>query len=255
VTVLLGDTGRMPFGAGTYASRTLQLVSAALVDATQQLKDKLRAIAGQLLEANPVDVEIDLEARRLAVRGDPSRAVALGQVVAATGPGWGRSAAAEPGPQATVYYAPDRQEWASAAHLAVVEVDPETGAVNILRYVVCHDAGHVVSPVLADGQVVGGVIQGLGGALFEEHVYDAAGQLLSGSLMDYLVPGAPDSPDVDVLHIETPTPVHPLNIKGLGEGGTVGAPAVIASAISDALGFAVTDLPATPERLARLIEH
>ncbi|HLG69834.1 MAG TPA: xanthine dehydrogenase family protein molybdopterin-binding subunit [Chloroflexota bacterium] len=252
VKVLLGDTGRMPFGAGTYASRTLQLVSAALVDASRQLQDKLRAVAARLLEASPEDMELDMERRLLAVRGDPSRSVTLAQAVMATGPGWGRSAEGEPGPQSTAYYAPERQEWASAAHLAVVEIEPDTGDVAIQRYVVCHDAGHVVSPVLADGQVVGGVITGLGGALLEEHVYDPSGQPLSTSLMDYLIPGAVEMPDVTVLHVETHTPVHPLNIKGLGEGGTVGAPAAIAGAISDALapfGLTVADLPVSPERL------
>lgn len=258
VTVLLGDTGRMPFGAGTYASRTLQLVSAAAVQASDELRSKLRAVAARLLEANPDDVELDLEGRRLGVRGDPSRSVSLAQVVVGTGPGWGRGGSTEPGPQATVYYAPDRQEWASAAHLAVVEVDADTGAVQIERYVVCHDAGRIVSPVLADGQVVGGVITGLGGALLEEHVYDEEAQPLTTSLMDYLIPAAMGMPDVEVLHIETPTPVHPLGIKGLGEGGTVGAPAAIASAISDALaplGFTVTDLPVTPDRLRRLRDN
>jgi carbon-monoxide dehydrogenase large subunit len=253
VTVLLGDTGRIPFGAGTYASRTLQLVSAAAVQATTQLQDKLKRIAAGMLEANADDLELDMAERQLAVRGDPSRAVSLGQVVLATGPGWGRSGpGSEAGPQATAYYAPEQQEWASAAHLAVVEVDPETAGVRIDKYVVCHDAGRIVTPVLADGQVIGGVIQGLGGALLEEYAHDASGQPLTTSLMDYLIPTAMDSPEVDLLHIDSPSPVHPLGIKGLGEGGTVGAPAAIAGAIADALsplGVSITELPLTAQRL------
>jgi len=253
VTVLLGDTGRIPYGAGTYASRTLQLVSAAAVEATSRLQDKLRRVAAGLLEANPADLDLDLNGCRLEVRGDPARAIPLAQVVQATGPGWGRVGSDEAGPQATAYYAPEQQEWASAAHLAVVEVDSETAAVTIERYIVCHDAGRIVTPVLADGQVVGGVAQGLGGAMLEEFVYDSDGQPLTVSLMDYLVPGAVEAPDIDVLHIESPSPVHPLGIKGLGEGGTVGAPAVIANALADALGAEVLDLPITPERIFALL--
>ncbi|MFI5267569.1 MAG: xanthine dehydrogenase family protein molybdopterin-binding subunit, partial [Chloroflexota bacterium] len=259
VTVLLGDTGRIPFGAGTYASRTLQLVSAAAVEATNHLRDKLRGIAAGMLEANPADLELDLTSRRLVVHGDSARSVSLAQVVQASGPGWGRGGpASEAGPQATAYYAPESQEWASAAHLAVVEIDPETAGVSIQRYVVCHDAGRIVTPILAEGQVVGGVIQGLGGALFEEFVHDAAGQPLTTSLMDYLIPTAMESPDVDLLHIDSPSPIHPLGIKGLGEGGTVGAPAAIAGAIADALsplGASVVDLPLTSQRLFELLQH
>ena len=135
-------------------------------------------------------------------------------------------------------------------------MDAETAAIAIRRYVICHDSGRVITPVLAEGQVVGGVIQGLGGALWEELAHDDAGQPLTTSLMDYLVPAAADSPDVDLLHIETPSPIHPLGIKGLGEGGTVGAPAAIANAVADALaplGVEVTDLPLTPNRLFELL--
>jgi aerobic carbon-monoxide dehydrogenase large subunit len=256
VTVLLGDTDRIPYGAGTYASRTMQLVSAAAVDATRQLQDKLRAVAAQLLEAAPADLEVDLSQRRLAVRGDPSRAVSLAQVVNATGPGWGSGSAGEPGPRATAYYAPRTQEWASAAHLAVVEVDRATATVTIERYVICHDAGRIISPVLAEGQVVGGVAQGVGGALLEELVHDSQSQPLSTSLMDYLVPTAMEVPDVELLHIESLSPLHPLGVKGLGEGGTVGAPAAIAGAVADALaplGVTVADLPLTPDRLFGLL--
>jgi aerobic carbon-monoxide dehydrogenase large subunit len=209
-----------------------------------------------LLEAAPADLEVDLSQRRLAVRGDPSRAVSLAQVVNATGPGWGSGSAGEPGPRATAYYAPRTQEWASAAHLAVVEVDRATATVTIERYVICHDAGRIISPVLAEGQVVGGVAQGVGGALLEELVHDSQSQPLSTSLMDYLVPTAMEVPDVELLHIESLSPLHPLGVKGLGEGGTVGAPAAIAGAVADALaplGVTVADLPLTPDRLFGLL--
>jgi carbon-monoxide dehydrogenase large subunit len=253
INVLLGDTGRIAYGAGTYASRTLQLVSAAVVEATAKLHDKLRGFAAGLLEANPSDLQLDLAQRVVHVRGDSGRAVSLAQLARAAGPGWGTGGPADPGLQATAYYAPESQEWASAAHLAVVEVDPETGGVTLERYVICHDAGRIVSPVLADGQMVGGVATGVGGALLEELAFDESGQPLTTSLMDYLLPAAVESPLVDVLHLEIPSPVHPLGIKGLGEGGTVGAPAAIANAVADAVGVEVTDLPVTPERLWRLL--
>ncbi|MDE3076243.1 MAG: xanthine dehydrogenase family protein [Chloroflexota bacterium] len=260
VTVLLGDTGRIDFGAGTYASRTLQLVSAAAADASLKLRQKLCRLAAGMLEANPADLQVDLQHRRVAVQGDASRAVALAELARAAAPGWGSGGPGEtePGLQATAYVAPSSQAWASAAHLAVVEVHPDTAAVQVKRYLVCHDAGKVVNPLLAEGQIVGGVAQGLGGALMEEVVHDGAGQPLSASLMDYVIPTATDVPDVELSHLETLSPLHAFGIKGLGEGGTVGAPAAIANAIADALsplGIEVSTLPVTPRRVFELLQQ
>ena len=258
VRVVLGDTAHIAYGAGTYASRTLQLVSAAAVEASANLREKLRLLAAGLLEATADDIDVDLQNRRLAVKGDPSRAVSLAQVARAAAPGWGSTGAGDgAGLQATAYFAPSTQAWASAAHLALVEVDPAHATVIVKRFLVCHDAGRVINPLLAEGQIVGGVATGLGGALLEEVVYDEAGQLLTGTLMDYLIPAATDVPNVELDHIETLNPNHPLGVKGLGEGGTVGAPAAIARAIADALqplGVDVDTLPVTPERLFRLLQ-
>jgi carbon-monoxide dehydrogenase large subunit len=146
--------------------------------------------------------------------------------------------------------------YASAAHVAVVEVDPETGRVRLLRYVVAHDCGRVVNPLLVDGQIHGGVAQGIGGGLGEEIVYDAAGQLLTGSLMGYALPRADELPCFETVHLECPSPRNPLGVKGLGEGGAIAPPAALANAIEDALGplgVRVTEGPVTARRIVDLV--
>jgi carbon-monoxide dehydrogenase large subunit len=158
--------------------------------------------------------------------------------------------------EATVYHPQPTVTYTAAVHAAHVEVDPETGAVRLLRYVVAHDCGHVINPVIVDGQIHGGVAQGVGGALGEEMVYDDAGQLLTGSLMDYLVPTATDLPPIETVHLEFPSPRNPLGIKGVGEGGAISPPAAIASAVEDALaplGVRVTRAPLAPWRVRGLV--
>jgi carbon-monoxide dehydrogenase large subunit len=147
--------------------------------------------------------------------------------------------------------------WASAVHVAVVEVDTGTGHVKLLRYLVAHDCGKIINPTIVEGQVHGGVAQGVGGALFEEMVYDEEGQLLTGTLLDYLVPTAMELPPIETVHLEYPSPRNPLGIKGLGEGGAISPPAAIANAIDDALtpfGVRVCETPASPARVLALIE-
>jgi len=157
---------------------------------------------------------------------------------------------------ATAYHHVPTVTFASAVHVAVVDVDPETGRVKLMRYVVAHDCGRVINPVIVDGQVHGGVAQGVGGALFEDMAYDAEGQLLAGSLMDYAVPVASDLPAIETVHLEFPSPRNPLGMKGLGEGGAISPPAAIANAIDDALaplGVRLTETPALPWRVRALI--
>jgi carbon-monoxide dehydrogenase large subunit len=146
--------------------------------------------------------------------------------------------------------------YASAAHVAVVEVDAETGGVRILRYVVAHDCGRVVNPLLVDGQIHGGVAQGIGGGLLEELVYDEAGQLLTGTLMDYALPRADEVPAIETIHLEWPSPRNPLGVKGVGEGGAISPPAALANAVEDALipfGIRITEGPVTARRIAALL--
>jgi carbon-monoxide dehydrogenase large subunit len=148
--------------------------------------------------------------------------------------------------------------YASAVHVALVEVDIETGHVMLLRYVVAHDCGHLINPMIVDGQICGGVAQGIGGGLFEEILYDASGQLLSGSFMDYLLPTCAEVPHIDLIHLEYPSPRNPLGIKGVGEGGAISPPAAIANAVEDALrtfGVCVREAPLSPERVITLIKQ
>jgi carbon-monoxide dehydrogenase large subunit len=256
VTVIGGDTAAVPFGVGTFASRSGVTAGNSIADAARQVRGKLVAAAAALLEAAPDD--IDIADGRAFVRGAPDSAVDLGKVVQASIPTFARPGVATPDFEASAYHHVPTVTYASAVHVAQVEVDPGTGYVRLLRYVVAHDCGKVINPMIVEGQVHGGVAQGVGGALFEEMAYDAEGQLLTGTLMDYLVPSATDLPKIDTVHLEYPSPRNPLGMKGLGEGGAISPPAAIANAIDDALaplGVRVTATPASPARVLALNER
>ncbi len=254
VTVVGGDTAAVPFGIGTFASRSAVTAGNSIADACHEVRARLVRAAATLLEAAPEDVE--LEDGRAFVRGSPQRALDLARVVQASIPTFAGPGVASPDFEASAYHHVPTVTYASAVHVAQVEVDVETGGVKLLRYVVAHDCGKVINPIIVDGQVHGGVAQGVGGALFEEMAYDEQAQLLTGSLMDYAVPKADDLPSIETVHLEFPSPRNPLGAKGLGEGGAISPPAAIANAIEDALvpfGVRVTETPVTPARiLARL---
>src|SRR6058998_1136341 len=254
VTVSGGDTAAVPFGIGTFASRSAVTAGNSIADACQVVRGKLVSAAATLLEAAPEDVE--LEDGRAFVRGSPQKELDLARVVQASIPTFAAPGVASPDFEASAYHHVPTVTYASAVHVAQVEVDVETGGVKLLRYVVAHDCGKVINPVIVEGQIHGGVAQGVGGALFEEMVYDESGQLLTGSLMDYAVPKADDLPQIETVHLEFPSPRNPLGAKGLGEGGAISPPAAIANAIEDALapfGVRITETPVTPARiLARL---
>ncbi len=256
VTVIGGDTASVPFGVGTFASRSAVTAGSSIVDACRQVKDKLAKAAAALLEASAADVEI--EDGQAFVRGVPGSAVPLGRVVQASIPTFAHPGVATPDFEASAYHHVPTVTYASAVHVAKVEVDVGTGYVKLLGYLVAHDCGKVINPVIVEGQVHGGVAQGVGGALYEDMVYDEAGQLLTGSLMDYLVPTASDLPPIATVHLEYPSPRNPLGIKGLGEGGAISPPAAIANAIEDALqsfGVKITETPVSPARLLALIQQ
>jgi aerobic carbon-monoxide dehydrogenase large subunit len=256
VTVIGGDTAAVPFGVGTFASRSAVTAGSSIFDAARAVRAKVIAAAAALLEAAEADV--DIEDGQAFVRGARTSAVPLARVVQASIPTFARPGVAAPDFDATAYHHVPTVTYASAVHVAQVEVDPDTGAVRLLRYVVAHDCGKVINPIIVDGQVHGGVAQGVGGALFEEMAYDADGQLLSGTLMDYVVPRADDLPWIDCVHLEYPSPRNPLGAKGLGEGGAISPPAAIANAIDDALaplGVRITATPALPARVRALIER
>jgi len=200
-------------------------------------------VAGGLLEASPADLA--MSEGRVTVRGMPDRGVSLAEVAEAVGPAR---------LEATERFDPPGPTFSGAVHVASVEVDADTGRVTVRNYVVVEDCGPVINPMIVEGQIHGGVAQGIGEALGEHLVYDDAGQLLTGSLMDYALPAAGDLPSFTLGHLETPSPLTPGGYKGMGEGGTIGAPAAVANAVADAvkpLGIGITALPILPATLVR----
>ncbi|MBV9376275.1 MAG: molybdopterin-dependent oxidoreductase, partial [Alphaproteobacteria bacterium] len=256
VIVSLADTAAIPMGFGTVASRSTVTASAAIHHASERVREKAFAIAANILECAPADLE--LRDGSVGVVGVPGATVSLPRLAAAARPGWdhGRPQGVEAGLEETQYWEPPTVTWSYAAHAAIVEVDAETGAVAIDKYVIAHDCGVVVNPLLVEGQIAGGTAQGIGGVLLEEIAYDADGQLLTGSLAEYLLPTAGDVPEMQMLHQHSPSPLNPLGVKGVGEGGAVAPPAAIANAICDALspfGVQFNATPITPERILRAL--
>jgi carbon-monoxide dehydrogenase large subunit len=255
ITVLSGDTATTPYGGGTWASRGMPIGGSATLLAARALAARIRAVAGVLLEAHPDDVE--LADARASVRGSPGRALAYGELARTVHFRSNALKGLEPSLEATVHYTnPQAWTFTNGAHLAVVEVDVETGRVRLLRYVAVDDCGRIVNPALVEGQIAGGVAQGVGGALFEHCAYDDAGQLLTATLMDYAVPTAADLPAFELHHLETPAPSIAGGFKGAGEAGTTGAPAAILNAVNDALapfGALISEQPITPERVLRAL--
>jgi carbon-monoxide dehydrogenase large subunit len=254
VTVTGGDTAAVPFGVGTFASRSAVTAGNSIADACREVRAKLVTAAARLLEAAPEDIEI--AEGRVFVRGAPGSGVDIARVVHASLPTFATPGVAAPDFEASAYHHVPTVTYASAVHVAQVEVDVWTGRVILLRYVVAHDCGRVINPIIVEGQVHGGVAQGVGGALFEDIAYDAQGQLLTGSLMDYAVPKADDLPPIETIHLEFASPRNPLGVKGLGEGGAISPPAAISNAIEDALapfGVRVTETPVTPARVRALL--
>jgi carbon-monoxide dehydrogenase large subunit len=246
------DTAVTPAGAGTFGSRGAVAIGGTAAVAAEQVGARLRALAGQQLEASPDDVV--LAGERAHVRGFPERSVALVELarLAYAPPLGGLPPGLGPGLSATVYFDPPGPTFSGAVHVAMVEVDRDTGRVRVERYVVVEDCGPVVNPMIVEGQIHGAVVQGLGEALLESLVYDGQGQLLTATLMDYALPRADDVPAVEIGHRETPAPGMPGGVKGMGEGGTIGAPAALANAVADAvrpLGVGITALPIRAEAL------
>lgn len=255
VRVVHGDTALSPYGTGTYASRSAVLAGGAGILAGRAVREKALTIAAHLLEADAADLVVN--EGTFSVRGTPGRGVTFKDVARVAYSGARRlPKGMEPGLEATRFYDPYFGTASTATHAAVVEVDRETCGVRILRYVVMEDCGRIINPLIVEGQAHGGVAQGIGAALLEEVIYDEAGQLLTGTLMDYLVPTAAELPTIEVGHLETPSPTALGGFRGMGEGGTIGAPAAIANAVADALsplGIEVNELPITPQRLFQLL--
>src|SRR6516162_149448 len=246
VVMTLADTAAIAIGFGTIASRSTVTLSAAIHGASERLRAKVFAIAANLLECAAGDLELRKDG--VGIVGVPGADVSLAAVARAARPGWdhGRPPGVDAGLEETYYYEPPTVTWSYAAHVATVDVDIELGRVKIEKYVIAHDCGVVVNPMLVEGQIVGGAAQGLGGALLEEFNYDSEGQLLAGSFMDYMLPTACEIPDMHLIHQHSPSPLNPLGVKGVGEGGPIAPPAVIANAVSDALRPFAVEFNRTP---------
>jgi carbon-monoxide dehydrogenase large subunit len=253
VRVVLGDTSKTPFGWGTWGSRSTVTGGGALVNACARLSEKIKRVAAHLLEAAVEDIE--LEGGVASVKGVPTKQMTIKQIARAVV--YNKAGLLPEGEDAglevTGSYDPPKLSFSNATHVAEVEVDRDTGLVRILNYVVVEDCGRIINPMLVAGQIHGAVAQGIGGALFEEIPYDDSGQPLATSFMDYLLPTSCDVPHMIVDHIETPSAMVPGGFKGMGEGGTIGAPGAIVNAISDALGgVPIGRVPLTPERVRAL---
>ncbi len=273
VEVTTGDTRRFPYAVGTFASRAAVMSGNAIALAARGVREKALRIAADVLEASPEDLEIDeglvqvkgtpgasIPLRTVAVLSNPLRYAfdeAAKQATQFAGPGDDTKPPVAPGDAPGLehrdYYSPIRSTFASGAHAAVVEVDPQTWEIDVVTYAVVHDCGNVVNPMIVEGQVHGGVAQGVGGALYERMAYDTDGQLQNASFMDFLMPYASEVPDVVIDHQQTPSPLNPLGIKGAGEAGVIPGSAALASAIEDAVGRRVTAMPISPSELYDLV--
>ncbi|WP_116452220.1 aerobic carbon-monoxide dehydrogenase large subunit [Blastococcus litoris] len=272
VEVTTGDTRRFGYAVGTFASRAAVMSGNAIALAARGVREKALRIAADVLEAAPEDLEIDeglvqvkgvpgtsIPLRTVAVLSNPLRYAfdeAAKQATQFTTHDDSKPPVAEgdaPGLEHRDYYSPLRSTFASGAHAAIVEIDPATWEIDVVKYAVVHDCGNVVNPMIVEGQVHGGVAQGVGGALYERMVYDKDGQLQNASYMDFLMPYASEVPDVDIDHQQTPSPLNPLGIKGAGEAGVIPGTAAIASAIEDAVGRRITSMPISPTELYDLV--
>ena len=252
IEVVHGDTGRVPFGMGTYGSRSAAVGGSALVKSAEKVRAKLIKIAAHQLEAAEEDMIYDQAAGKVHVKGSPDKAMAFGELAFAAYSAHNLPEGLEPGLEESAFYDPSNFTFPNSAHIAQVEIDPETGEVDIQRYIAVDDVGNVINPMLVEAQIVGGIAQGAGQALWEQGVYDESGQLLTGSLMEYAMPRADKFPKFDVGRTETPSPHNPLGVKGAGEMGTIASTVTIANAVMDALaplGIRHLDMPLTSEKI------
>jgi CO/xanthine dehydrogenase Mo-binding subunit len=257
ISVITGDTDQFHWGAGTFASRGAVVAGNAIHAAAKDVRHKILKMASERLEVAADDLE--LGDGQVRVKGTPQSAIPLGELAVEANPMRGAvKPGAEPGLEATNYFGPERGATASGVHAMIVEIDPETLQVSIDRYIVVHDCGRVINPLILDGQVQGGVAQGIGNAFFEQLVFDETGQLMNASFMDYLLPTALDVPRVETGHCETPSPLNPLGVKGAGEAGAIPVGPLFAQAVEDALGdkrFEILEIPVSPSRLWELLRQ
>jgi carbon-monoxide dehydrogenase large subunit len=253
VIILHGDTDSTPEGRGTYGSRTTAVGGSAVYTAAQRLKEKMKQIAAHMLEASAGD--IILEDGKFSVSGSPQKSVTFNEVALAANLSNTLPPGIEPGLETTVFWEPEACVFPFGTHICAVEVDQDTGEAKIVRYVAVDDCGRQLNPLLVEGQVHGGIAQGVGQALFEGVEYDEDGQLLTATLMDYALPYAHELPSYELSSTVTLTPVNPLGVKGVGEAGTIGSTPAVAAAVADALNVAHVDMPFKPEKLWKIIHQ
>ena len=256
VEIVHGDTDNTPMGWGTYGSRTTAVGAGALVLGLNKIKDKARALAAHLLEAAEADIEY--ADGQFFVRGTPDQSKSIQEIALMANVAWNMPEGMEPGLEASAFYDPPNFVYPFGAHAAVVDVDPDNGHIELRRYVAVDDCGPQINPMIVEGQVHGGVVQGAGQALWEGAVYGDDGQLLTGSMQDYALPKAHMVPDIETYSSETPSPHNPLGVKGIGETGTIASTVTIYNAVIDALrplGVTRIEMPLTPQRVWQAIQE
>ncbi|MBX3061200.1 MAG: xanthine dehydrogenase family protein molybdopterin-binding subunit [Anaerolineae bacterium] len=256
IEIVHGDTERTPYGVGTYGSRSAAIGGSALVKSAEKIRNKLTILAAHLLEADPADMVYDQASGKVHVKGAPDRAKAFGELSFALTTADNMPPGMEAGLEETAFYDPANFTFPNSAHVAQVEIDRDTGEVTIQKYAAVDDVGKVINPLIVEGQIVGGIAQGVGQALWEHGVYDSNGQLLTATMLDYAMPRADRFPHIQVDRNETPSPHNPLGVKGAGEMGTIAATTTIASAVMDALaplGIRHLEMPLTAEKIHNAI--
>ncbi len=256
IVVTVGDTAAIAMGVGTFASRITANAAPSALIASQVVHKKMLELAARALGAELGDLRLDNG--KVEMKSGNRRAILFGELarMAQGFPGFSFAAGQAPGLEHTAYFTPPQAAYCNGTHVVEVEVDIETGAVRILNYAVAHDSGNLINPLIVDGQIQGGVAHGIGNALLEFMGYDADAQPTTVSFADYLLPGACDVPNINAVHLETPSPLNPLGVKGAGEGGTIPAAAAIVAAVENALspfGTKLTESPITPARIVALL--
>ena len=255
IEVRHGDTSESPMGIGTFGSRSIAVDGAATYNAASEVREKAAEIAAHLLEAAPEDIRLEDGAAHVA--GSPDRAVTWAEIATAAYQPHTLPEGMAGGLESSVVFSPGNATWPFGSHLAYVEVDPETGNVDIQDYWGMDDCGNVINPMIVDGQLHGGIAQGVGQAMFEEAIYDESGNLLSGSLMDYPMPTAADLPFFSLDRTVTPNDTNPMGVKGIGEAGTIASAQTIVNAVVDALspfGVKHIDMPLRPRKVWQAIQ-
>ena len=258
IEVVTGDTGTVSLGLGAFASRQAVTAGSSVHVAALEVRRKALKVAAHLLEA--AEEDLDIADGKISVRGVPDLSVTLGDVARAVQgmPGFSLPGGVDPGMEATAHFTPPTLTYCNGTHVVEVEVDPGTGHVEVLNYVIVHDSGRLINPTIVEGQITGGATHGLGSALFERMIYDDQGQPQTTNFGEYLLPSAPEVPHYDIVHMASPTPLNPLGVKGAGEGGTIPVTSAIASAVDDALapfGVVVRELPIEPKRIVEMIRN